>query len=417
MPTNIVPVFAFESINAPMLFGAILIAGLVADRLFSALRFVPRITIYLLIGLLIGPGALGWLDAGSLATARVFADIAIALLLFELGRYLDLAWIGRERWLLLTSVAEGVLTFCFVAAALVALNVNWQTAVTGALIAIATAPAVVMSVVRDVGADGNVTKRLLAMTAMNNILALVGLHALLPVLRAMAAPDATQATSWLQEWVDTLGPPVVMFIGGLVAGWLAARLTLLLAALLGKDRDSHFALLIAALVFVVGVAHQFNLSVLVAVLAFAVFSKNLDRQRFLLEPDFDKARRVFSILLFVVVGASLSLSEVALYAPAIAALVGARLVAKVLATTLFARPARVRLRNAALLGLALSPMAEVALSVSTLYAAMLPQVGPTLLPVIAGAVVVSEIAGPVLTQLALRLAGEARGDTLLGRLP
>lgn len=404
-----------DPINAPMLFGALLLLGLLADRLCAFARFVPRITVYLVIGVVVGPAGCAVLDAPALSTASVFADIAIALLLFELGRYVDFAWMMHERWLLATSALETALTFAAVAIALLAIGLDRAVAIPGALIAIATAPTVVMSVVRDLGADGNVTKRLLAMTALNNIVALVGLYGLLPILQVRRGGPIEPPPHWRLPGLEGLDASAMMFVGALLAAWVAARTVLLVARVLRKDRNTHFALITAALVFVVGLARRAELSVIVAVLAFAVLSKNLDRRRVLLEPEFDAVRRIFSILLFVVIGASLSLGDVAQYAGAIAALAVARLGAKVLASAMLARPARLPAHKAVLLGLALSPMAEVAVSISTLYASAVPDVAPALVPIVAGAVVVFESIGPFLTQFALRRAGETPLDPQLGR--
>ena len=49
------------------------------------------------------------LGADTLATLRIFSDIAVGLLLFELGQRVDLGWLRRNPWLFVTSVLEALL--------------------------------------------------------------------------------------------------------------------------------------------------------------------------------------------------------------------------------------------------------------------------------------------------------------------
>ena len=55
-------------------------------------------------------------------------DVALGLLLFELGSRLDLRWIRRNPWLILSSIAEATLTFAFVLPVLLFLNVPLMVA-------------------------------------------------------------------------------------------------------------------------------------------------------------------------------------------------------------------------------------------------------------------------------------------------
>jgi hypothetical protein len=64
------------------------------------------------------------------------------------------------------------------------------------------------------------------------------------------------------------------------------------------------------------------------------------------------------------------------------------------------------LRKAGLLGLALSPMAAVAVALVHVVASVHSQVGAQLAPIVLSAVLVLGLIGPLLTQLALQLSGE-----------
>ena len=97
--------------NAFLIFGLLLLAGLAGGRLAAMTRVLPAITGYIVIGFLLGPGVLGWLSEPMLAQSRVLAELSLGLIVFDLGRRLDLQWARHDRWLLPMGITESVLSF------------------------------------------------------------------------------------------------------------------------------------------------------------------------------------------------------------------------------------------------------------------------------------------------------------------
>src|SRR5689334_14509335 len=89
---------------------ALFVAGLLGELCYRAWR-LPRISGYAVIGLVAGASGFGAIDAGVGGTLRLLLDVALGLLLFELGSRLDLRWIRRNPWLVASSLAEASLTF------------------------------------------------------------------------------------------------------------------------------------------------------------------------------------------------------------------------------------------------------------------------------------------------------------------
>ena len=97
---------ALEPVASPLvLFGLILLAGLVGGEFSRRALALPRITGYMAIGLALGPFGLNWQDHGSIESAGAIVDFAVGLVLFELGQRLDLRWLRRDPWLAVTGVA------------------------------------------------------------------------------------------------------------------------------------------------------------------------------------------------------------------------------------------------------------------------------------------------------------------------
>ena len=157
--------------NSFALFGLLLLAGLLGGRAAATTRVLPAITGYILTGFILGPGVLGWLTEDALADTRIFADISLGIVVFELGRRLDLEWARHDRWLLPTGLAESLLSFAAMFALLVYFDVPKLEAAVAATIGVATAPAVVLLVAAELKAEGPATRRALWHVALNNIVA------------------------------------------------------------------------------------------------------------------------------------------------------------------------------------------------------------------------------------------------------
>src|SRR5438445_729371 len=90
------------ALNNLLLFGILLFAGLMSGHFFSRILRMPRIVGFVAVGMLLGPSGLNWLSETMLADAKVFVDIGLGLVLYELGNRLDLKWLISDRWLLAT---------------------------------------------------------------------------------------------------------------------------------------------------------------------------------------------------------------------------------------------------------------------------------------------------------------------------
>ena len=153
---------------------------------------------------------------------------------------------------------------------------------------------------------------------------------------------------------------------------------------------------------------------LLTLLAFGVFAKNLDRDHDLMAVEFGPGGQFFLVMLFVITGAGLRPSELAVTGAVGAAFVLARLAGKLVGLGLFAPLSGISQKKALLLGVGMVPMSAIAVvmvqGVSTLY----PEFGATLSSIVLSAVVILELVGPLATQWALRRAGETEPATGVG---
>ena len=403
MPTWTLPSYlATQALqwNALLLFGGLLLGGLLGGQLVTRLRFVPRLSGYLLAGIALGAGGLNGLSGDVLELANIFADLAVALVVYQLGRYVDIGWLRREKWLALTVVVSGLLCFLFVWISLEAVGIARSMAMLAGVFAIGTGPAVVMVVIRDLKAEGHITRRLAAMTALNNLIALLAAYLLLPVV----------STETRTPLLTLVSHTLYSLCGAVLLAYVTYRLMVMLARLLGRDRNRQFVLVIAVITLLVGAIHALQLPVLLTMLAFAILSKNLDVGYDLMELEFDLASELLIVVLFVTIGASLHFTDLKMIGVAVAALVLARIAAIAISIFAFAKPARLNPRQAGFLVLGSLPMTEAGLGLIQL-SSLYPHTTADIAALLAGSLIVMELIGPIATQFALIRSGESRHES------
>jgi len=388
------------TLSYPLLFGALLVAGMLGGEVARRLR-LPRVIGYVLVGFAIAPVAAAMNLGPLLDEARIFVDIALGLVLFDLGRRLDVSWLKRDWTLSATAVGESALTFGAVFAALVYFGFDPVRAGLAAAIAMATSPAVVLLVAQDARAEGQVTERAFTLVALNSLLASVLVTILLSTVHYEVRLDLDTAVLH----------PLYLFAGSLALGGAMASLARALARRLDRSPELHFTLVAGLVVAAVGLAQTAKVSVILALLAFGMFSRGVEHRHDLMAVDLGRASRLFYVVLFVITGASLPLSAFESAGWAAAAFVAARAAAKFAGVLLFAPLGGVRVRQALALGATLLPMSSLALLLQHDVVRLYPEFGQSLAAVLLASVVVMEIAGPLAVQWGLRFAGETPPET------
>jgi len=382
-----------------MLFGVLLALGLLTGEAVRRYLSLPRITGYVLVGAALGPEGTALLDGNALFELRLLVDLAIGLVVFELGSRVDLAWLRRNRWLFVAALAESLFCFLAIYAALWYFGFRPLLAAMAAAIGTATSPAVVLLVSSDLRSEGQITERMILLTAVNTMFAYLVVALLLPFLHLDQQADLGTA----------LLHPLYVFLGAVALGAATSGLMMQVARWLGKDEGRQFVLIVAVLVMTIGLAHALQLSVAVTLVTLGLFARNFDRRHVLLPVRLGHGGQLFFVILFVFTGASLEFHalEVAA-AAAVAAFIVMRFLGKALGLLIFGKPSGIAPGNVGLLAVALVPMSGLAVVMVRDTITLYPSFGRELAAVVLSAVAILEIVGPIATQFALRRAGEAR---------
>jgi Kef-type K+ transport system membrane component KefB len=376
---------------ATLLIGAV-VAGEAAHRWLR----VPRIVGYLVAGVALGPHGGRLLAGSTLQEFQLLLDVAVGLLLFELGQRVDIGWLRRNPGLFATSLCEAGLAFAAVYMLMILLGESALASAAAAALAMATSPAVVMVVVKDLRAQGQVTERILLLTALNTVYAVVAIS-----LIGVLTPSGTSS------WAGVVGYPLYVVLGATVLAAAFAWFTLALLRLLGRGLAFQFSVVLAVVLAAVAAAQALKLSVPLTLLLVGLFARTLDRERHFVALRLGETATVFIVILFAVAGAML---EYTLTAGAIAGALGfiaARMAAKIIAVLVLARPSALAARKAFLVGVGLAPMSSLALLMLQDLARLYPEPGGNVAASLMLAITMLAFAGPLATQFAIREAREA----------
>ncbi|MDQ2778652.1 MAG: cation:proton antiporter [Pseudomonadota bacterium] len=385
-------------LNLLIAFGILLAFGTLGGMLAGRVRFLPTITGFMGLGLVIGPSGLGILQQDSLDGARTLVEISLGLILFKLGTVLHPWEVLRNRRLLITSAVESALTFGAIVALMLWVGAVPVVAVIAGAIAVSSSPAVLIHVAEELQARGPTMETAQALVAMNNVLAFILFSFALPVALASAKFDPTSAVLL----------PAYQLLGAMAVSFTVAFIVTCIARLTRRDEQHfRFALVVGAVMMALGLAVALKVSTLFTALTLGMASRWMQGTSRLTRVHFGGGGDVFFIILFVFAGANLHVQDLLTYWPMALSYVAARTVAKCISVYVCGRGFGYTHRQSLGAGLLLVPMAGLAIGLVQTTTGLLPELGAQVAAVVLAAVVVFETIGPPLASFALRYTGEA----------
>ncbi len=405
-------------------------AGLMMTRIMSIWK-LPDVTAYLVAGVLIGPSLIGALGIPGIGFASyeeleglsLISDVALGFIAFSIGNEFRLSQLretGKQATVI--GILQAVFTTLLVDAALVIFHfiapevLSLPAAITLGAIAAATAPAATLMVVRQYKAKGPVTDLLLPIVALDDAVGLV--------LFAVSFGIAEALGSGSVDAFSVAVNPLLEILGSLVLGALAGWVLTLLERLFHSNRNRvamtiGFVFLTVALSKLdlpLGKATLGFSPLLVCMMLGSVFCNLCPLSDEIMERA-DKWSSPLMVLFFVLSGAELELGVFAKLSSVLIGLVYilSRCLGKYFGARESSRMMGCEHKVVKYLGITLWPQAGVALGMCV-TASQLPD-GALIRNIVLFAVLVYELAGPVMTKWALTKAGDIKpkSDEILHR--
>lgn len=399
-----------------LVLGIMIAVGLLGGAVSSKIRF-PRVTGYIIVGLLFSPSVLNLISRGTIEGLDIITHVSLAIIAYLIGGSLrmesirklgkSIAWITPTQslgaWLVVT------LALAFIAPRILAIpgatftgNYLPMALVIGA-IASATAPAVTMAVIRELKARGPLTTTLLAVVALDDAIAVIAFAIAVGIAQPLVSGSGGVSL------YQMLGVPVLEIVQSLGIGAALGFLLVYLTKLL-KTRALLLSAVLAMIILGAGVANFLGISLIMVNMAigFVVANRVPDSEPITAVEGIEEI--VFNIF-FVFSG--MHFDAGAMRTAGILALVlfGVRFAGKYFGTVIGARISRASDTVRKYLGLALVPQAGVALGLALLAKSIFPTLGDILFNVVLASVIINEVVAPPLTKYAIIKSGEAEEAT------
>ena len=391
----------------PLLILATIVAlGTLGGELARRLK-LPSLTGNILAGVLIGPVFHLVDPASAVAATSHITAFAMTMIAAVIGAHLSYHRIHNAlKRIAMIGIGETFATLFLVAGVLFLWSGDLAMSLLLGVLATTTAPATILHIVRENRAKGPVVKTVLAVVAVDNILAIALFALVVNMLAVFVYSEPDQGKSnlllhLLPLW--NLGGAVVL---GIVLGRLAEYFIL-------RPRHHNFSIVFIALLVAAGLSRFILVSPLLTSLVFGVYMANrsprLEEKLNVLEP----ITPIVFIGFFTMAGVNLHVSAL-VHAGGIGLLyVLLRMVGKYVGGAIGGILAGTSPRVWQNTALALMPQAGLVIALTLIVSLdqRLPaDLRNTVSTIVLAAVVVSEILGSILTRLALMRAGEQHKD-------
>lgn len=373
--------------------GVLFLAGLALEAL-GRITHVPRVTLMILLGALLGPPMLDVLPEALSSHDAVFSDVALTMVAFLLGGVLTrdtLTSHGRE--IIIISLCVVFVSVIVVAGGLMLIGFPAAIALLLGGIAAATAPAATHDIVRQSGRTDRFAKNVMGIVAIDDAWGLLVFSGLIVMAGIMGGQDTGQA---FIHGVYEAGGGILLGVAiGIPAAYFTGRL---------KPGEPTLLEAIGIVALCAGCAIALEVSFLLAGMACGTVVVNLARHH---DQPFHEIERIewpFLLVFFVMAGASFDTGLIAEIGLVGLAYVALRAVSRMAGGISGAMLSGLGPKEGALTGMALMPQAGVAIGMALVAADRFPDFADTLMAITIATTILFEIGGPICTEIALRLA-------------
>ena len=369
--------------------GVLFLGGLVVDQL-GHLTKLPRVTMLLLLGVLVGESGLGVLPQAAEAWFQPISFVALTMVAFLLGGSLtreNMTRHGRAILAISLSIVAGTTVIVF--AGLTMLGLDSGLALLLGAIATATAPAAMADVIRQSGVRNGFTETLSGIVAVDDIWGLIVFSFCLTVVH--------QSDGWAGPLLGAgrdIGGAVML---GIAIGGPSAFLTGRLKR--GEPLQTEA---IGVVLLTAGLALWLEVSFLVAGMTAGAVIANFARHHDYAFHEIEHIEWPFMLLFFVLAGASLELDALWSLGWIGFAYMVLRIAARLVSGEVGAWIGRVPEIERHVYGPALLPQAGVAVGMALVATETVPEWSPMIMTLTVASTVVFEVIGPPCTSAAVQ---------------
>jgi len=373
--------------------GIILIFGLLSGKFAEKIK-TPAITAYLLLGIIIGPFALGIISESMIRISGTISNIALSFIAFSIGQNFSSKTFRRVgKQVMWISVLEAVGAWLITVAGLLCFKIPLYMSLIFGAIAAASAPAAIIMVVREYKARGKFVDVLMGVVALDDAWGLIIFSLSLAISKAMYLNLSSSMGHVIMEAVMEIGGS---FLVGGILGFILSKIGLYL-----KSQTDLLICTIGIIFIATGLSLYFHFSVLLTAMFMAAVVVNLNNESFKFFDVLSTIDWPIYLVFFVLAGASLEMDLLGQIGVIGIVYMIFRVIGKFAGTYLGAYIAKSDKDVKKYLSLGLLPQAGVALGMALIAKEQFPEAGNIIFTTVAATTIIYEIIGPFFVKLAL----------------
>lgn len=384
--------------------------ALLMGKLVSKIH-LPAILGWLLTGMIIGPHALNWMDSSIMDAQwfHILSNIGEVFVGMLIGTELILKELKKSgKQILIICLFEGITAFIFVSVAFfIFADIPMSIALVFGAIALATAPAPSLSIVKEYNAQGPVSKTLIPLAALDDILALIVFFLVIGLVSGSMTGEGVNVFAILMMIVLPLAL-------GAITGLIGAKV-------LKKECNKWQTILKVTALIILTVAigvyineNILSINLVLSGISFAAFIANMVEEERLNEimKDINPIISIALVLVILDLGAPLDYNLIFGAGLLTAIYIISRGLGKIVGSYTAGKISKAEKNVCKYLGLSLLPHSGVSLiftgiAVSTL-SPYVPEHAAMIQGTIAAAAVINEIIAVFLAKQAFKMSGEIK---------
>jgi NhaP-type Na+/H+ or K+/H+ antiporter len=414
----------FENLGLDLFFNIALLLtlGMIGGKLAEMVK-LPRVTGYIIIGMIFGPGGISIINQTILYDFKLFKILALGFIGFNIGLELDFTSLRKSGGhVIFITLMQTMISFGLVFMAVYFFMSEHQMtyALIFGAIATVTTPAPIVACIRSYKARGTISSYVCTMVALDDIIGIIIFSFLLPIGVYLAGHEGELITFGNLF----IGPLFDIGFSLVVGGVLGYFVTKILYRHRDDDNISIVLILVTALLFGIGLGHAAETSAILLPLVIGMVMINFTEITFgqRIKRNSDAVTLPLLLFFFTLSGAELNVRLLPYIGGVGLIYIVVRVIGKMVGTYLGAVAMKEKKVVRRYLGFTLIPQGGVSLDMAILAEVRFLQIatetgnneyaviGSTILTVILGAIIIYKIIGEIVVKWALNKADEIPHD-------
>jgi len=395
----------------------LLTLGIIGGKI-AELAKLPKVTGYIVIGIIAGPSALHLLSSEVIHSFKPFKILALGFIGFNIGMELNLSNLKTSgKHVLFITFSQAILTFLLVTFAVVLFvdDYKWTYGLIFGAIATVTTPAPILACIKSYNIKGRLSNLLCPMVALDDAIGIIIFAFVLPISVYLAGHSGEVIS------ISTLIVGPLFEIGfSIFAGSIIGIILIYILNHFKKgDNVSLLLIVVVGILFGIAIGYSIEVSAVLLPLTIGVLLANGLEKEFMKKVKLNTDAIILPLLLifFTLSGAELKVHLLWQIGGLGLIYILVRLVAKYLATSFSSKVIGESKEVVRYLGVALMPQGGVAIDMAILAEfrfiqlanesnSAVAEIGSTILTVILAATVIYKIFGEIIVKWAFNKAHE-----------